>query len=132
MSSFTSSLVVSPMSNGKDWRLVFPFTFHIGSKYSNKFVRVTKDFISDFASIPRFLWFLPYWAKFNKAPILHDWLYKTKKIMGKPITRKEADLVFLEAMLVDWRNHKSRHIMAFIEYRAVRIFGFLAWREDVK
>ncbi len=127
MSSFTSSLIVSPMSDGHDWELVNKFTYHIGSKYGRRYISVPKCFITDFASVPKFLWFLPDWATYSKAPILHDWLYNTHTVMGKPITRKCADDIFLEAMEVDWRDHESRYIMAYIEYWAVRLFGIWAW-----
>lgn len=129
MNSFTTPLVVSPI-DGKRWRIVFPFTYHIGSKYSNTYVSVATGFETDFASIPRFLWFLPYWAKYNKPSPLHDWLYWSKKVMGKPITRKEADDIFYEAMLVDFRHHKTGKLIALIEYWAVRLFGWLAWKDE--
>ena len=130
MSSFTSPLVVSVMLDGKYWRLERPFTYHIGSKHSRAYIRVPRLFLTDWASIPKFIFgLLPYWAKYCKAPVLHDWLYQKKGIMGKPITRKRADDIFLEAMLVEWRWHKSRHIMAYIEYWGVRLFGCLAWHK---
>jgi len=47
--------------------------------------------------------------------------------MDKPITRKKADQVFLEAMLIEWRHHRSRYVMAYIEYWMVRLFGWVAW-----
>ncbi len=129
MSTFITPLVVSPTSSGKYWRLVKSFSYRIGKPYSGKFIKVPKDFITDFASIPRFFWFLPYWAKFNKSPILHDHLYKTHRIMGKKITRKRADQVFLESMLVEWRYRKTRYFMAYLEYIAVRLFGWIRWNE---
>ncbi len=134
MSSFTTPLIVSPTSNGRDWKLYRAFTYHLGTKYSRDKITVPAGFKTDFASIPnilfRFLfWWLPWWAKFNKAPVLHDYLYQKKEIMGKPITRKRADDVFLEAMLVEWRHHKSRCVLARLEYLAVRIFAFWAWEE---
>ena len=128
MSSFTSELLVTPMPDGKYWRLEKEFEYRIGSLDSNQFVIVPKGFITDFASIPKFLWFLPCWAKFNKAPILHDYLYRTRRIMGDKITRKRADDIFLEAMLVEWRYRRSRHSVAWIEYLAVRILGWQTWR----
>lgn len=116
------------MPDGKNWRLVKKFTYRIGSRYSRRFVNVPKTFETDWASVPRFLFFLPDWATYSKAPVLHDWLYHSKHVQGKPITRKEADDIFWEAMLVDWRRHRSRHALARLEYWAVRVFGFLAWR----
>ncbi len=127
MSSFVTPLVVSPLASGRRWRLFLPFTYHRGSKRSNKIIKVPKGFDTDFASIPKFLWLFPCWAKFNKPSPLHDWLYQTKQIMGKPITRKEADRIFYEAMLVAFRKHKSGRLIAFIEYWSVRLFGQLAW-----
>lgn len=128
MSSFTTPLIVSPMSNGHDWKLLSPFTYHIGTKFSREYIKIPRGFITDFASIPRFFWFLPDWATYNKGPIPHDFLYKYKKLNGKPITRKRADDIFLEAMLVDFRNHKCGKIVAYIEYYAVRLFAWFAWR----
>jgi len=128
MSAFTTPLIVSPCSNGRDWLLKKSFTYHIGSKFSRHYVRVPKGFKTDFASVPRIFFFLPDWATYSKAPVLHDWLFRSKQITGKPITRKRADDIFLEAMLVDWRNHRSRYFVAHMEYWAVRIAGWLAWR----
>ncbi len=127
MSSFTSLLVASPLPDGKYWRLAEPFRYRIGGKTSERIVAVPLGFITDFASVPRMFWFLPDWATYSKAPVLHDWLYHQKKIMGKPIIRKEADDIFLEAMHTDWRTHKSRRWVAYLEYIAVRLFGWLAW-----
>lgn len=127
MSSFTSELIVKPLEDGKHWELCESFEYRIGSLGSNQFIIVPKGFVTDFATIPRFLWFLPYWAKFNKAPILHDHLYKVRRIMSEKITRKQADDVFLEAMMIEWRYRKSRHIVAWLEYLAVRLCGFPMW-----
>ncbi len=127
MSSFTTPLVVSPLPDGRRWRLVFSFRYHIRSRYSQDVIAVPAGFNTDFASIPKFLWFLPYWAKYCKSPVIHDWLYKVKQIMGVPITRKEADLIFYEALLIDWRKHGLGRILALIEYYAVRFFGWPAW-----
>ena len=90
-------------------------------------MKAPRHFVTDFASIPRFFWFLPDWGTYNKAPVIHDVLYSSKKIMDKPITRKQADDIFLEAMLIDFRNHKQGKLVAYLEYLAVRIFGWLAW-----
>ena len=128
MSSFTSPLIVSPMTDGKRWKIMRPFTYHIGSQHSRYYIKVPQGFYMDFASIPKFLFFLPYWAKYNKAPVLHDYLYQTKKIRGENIGRKQADDIFLEAMLTEWRHRKLRGLLAWLEYLAVRLFGWLAWR----
>ncbi len=129
MSSFTSPLIVSPTQDRQTWKLARQFSYHIGSKYSRNYIRVPEGFETDFASIPKILiWTFPWWAKFSKPSIVHDWLYNRHQIMSDWIKRKEADDVFLEAMLVDFRNHKSGKLVAYLEYFAVRIFGFLAWK----
>ncbi len=128
MSSFTSVLCVTPRGDGRTWKLTRPFTYHIGTKFSRHYIRVAVGFETDFASIPKFVfWLLPWWAKFNKSSVLHDWLYQVKVIKGKSITRKEADDVFLEAMLLDWEVHNHHALWAYIEYWVVRFFGFRAW-----
>jgi hypothetical protein len=133
MSSFTSPLVVSPMPDGKRWVLYLPFTYHMGSKRSNRYISVPKDFLMDFASLPKLLlWLLPYWAKFNKASVLHDYLYRVKQIMGKPVTRKEADDIWLEAMLIEFREYNLGKLVAYLEYYSVRWFAWLAWKGEIK
>ena len=127
MSSFTTPLVVSPLPDGRRWRLFFQFGYDVGYKGSSDRITVPAGFVTDFASIPKFLWFLPYWAKYCKPPIIHDWLYQQKRIRGVPITRKGADQIFYEALLIDWRHHASGRFLALVEYYAVRTFGWLAW-----
>lgn len=132
MSSFTTPLIITPLPNGKDWRLINRFTYHIGSKSSHRFVNVPRGFYTDFASVPRMFFFLPDWATYNKSSVLHDWMYQTHTITGRkgklPIARREADKIFLEAMLVDFRHHKQGKVIAYLEYLAVRVFAGLAWQ----
>lgn len=128
MHSFTTPLFVSPQPDGKCWQLVREFEYHIGEEEGPEYIQVPPGFVTDFASVPRLFFFLPDWATYSKAPILHDWLYYAKAVMDKPISRRRADDIFLEAMLVDWRDHKSRHFVARIEWLAVRLFGWLFWR----
>jgi len=128
MSSFTDPLVVTPMSDGRNWTLCEEFDYHIGSETSDEYIHVPAGFVTDFASIPRSLEiFLAPWAKWCKASILHDYLYGCHEIMGKPITRKQADDLFLEANCIDWSCHRSGRVVAWIEYLAVRWWGWFAW-----
>lgn len=124
MTSYTTPLVVE-LIDGRRWRLAFAFTFHVGSKYANDYISIPAGFDHDFASIPRFLFvILPWWAKFNKASVLHDYLYRVQTL-----TRAKSDLVFYEAMLVSFRNHRSGRLVAWLEYKGVRLFSWLAWRK---
>lgn len=160
MSSFTTPLKVSPLKNGRDWRLLNRFNYHIGSKFSRKVISVPKGFITDFASTDilqwiamilaflyaGLLWVLPHWVgvifviavllalkitpygKQSKAAVLHDHLYKVKQIMGKPITRKRADQIFQEAMMVGKTSEWKANLM----YWGVRLFGWFAWQGNKK
>jgi len=133
MSSFTTPLTVTPLQDGRSWELCEAFHYCVGDKDSDECIEVPKGFVTDFASIPRFFWFLPDWATYNKSPIIHDRLYFCKEIMGNPITRKKADAVFLEAMLVDFRCHgKIGKVIAYIEWAAVRLCGWWAWNHTPK
>jgi len=122
MSTFTTPLIVSPLPDGRKWRLVRPFSYHIGSKYSRDIIWVPAGFVTDFASVPWVLWtFLPYWGKYGKAAVLHDYLYQTYSR-----TRKEADDIFYEAMLVGGTKPWKAKIMHW----GVRLFGWLAWQGE--
>ena len=119
MSSFTSPLIVSPMPDGRRWKLHIPFKYHVGSKYSKNVITIPKGFITDFASVPWMLWsWLPSWGKYGKAAVVHDYLYQHHQV-----SRGMSDLIFYEAMLVgDTRKWKAR-----LMYFGVRLFGWLVW-----
>ncbi len=150
MSSFTTPLIVTPLPDGKNWKLYRSFSYHVGSKYSKTVIKVPAGFVTDFASIPQFLiavsgllslaagnyfglpWLtvlgiiailaaalLPKWDKYGKAAVIHDYLYNTKTV-----SRKMADIIFLEAMDV----LKVNTIVAHSMYGAVRLVGWLAWK----
>ena len=88
---------------------------------------------TDFASIPRLLRFIftPRGSKrwpYGWAAVIHDELYRKQQINGKAITRKYADQVFREAMLVSgvpmW--------LAKTFYRTLRLTGKRAWNKNKK
>ncbi len=119
MSSFTSPLIVTPMPDGRRWKLHSSFVYHVGSKHSRFVIKVPKGFITDFASIPWVLWtFLPSWGRYGKGAVVHDFLYQTHKV-----SRHTADLIFYEAMLVS----KTPKWKARLMFWGVRLFGCLAW-----
>lgn len=119
MSVFTKPLIVSPQADGKTWRLVEAFFFDIGFEGSGETINVPADFITDFASVPRPLWWIiPQWGSYGNAAVVHDFLYQTHIR-----SRKCADEIFLEAMKVCGTSWLCRHIM----FLAVRIFGGLAY-----
>ena len=84
-------------------------------------IEVRAGLKTDGASVPRIFWniFPPVSGRYLEAAVIHDALYATKYI-----PRKEADMIFLEAMgelgVAWWK----RGLM----YGGVRLFGWSAWR----
>lgn len=119
MSRFTDALIVTPLSDGKSWIIVVDFGYDVGSEDSNDHINVDIGFVTDFASVPRVLWWaLPKWGKYGNAAVVHDWLY-----WSQTRSRKESDSIMLEAMEVLGVSKLKRKSI----YRAVRIFGNWAW-----
>ncbi len=120
MSLFTKALVVTPFPDGKTWRLKENFGYAIGSEDSGNTIDVPVGFATDFASVPRLLWFfLPKWGKYGNAAVIHDFLY-----FKQSTSREEADRIFLEAMLVLNVPKWQRYCL----YTGVRIGGWWAWK----
>lgn len=122
MSQFTDPLLVTPLPDGKSWVIVSDFSFYVGEEEDNNIIHVAKGFVTDFASVPRMLWWaLPKWGVYGKAAVLHDWLY-----WEQSQTRTQADDIMLEAMnVLNVSIIKKRLI-----YRAVRTFGRFAWKNN--
>ena len=122
MSSFTDPLVVTPLPDGRRWKLVEPFRYHVGSYPSDTVLFVPKGFVTDFASVPRLFWnILPPWGKYGKAAVLHDFCYR-----NVICSRYRCDRLFLEAMKVLKVPFWKRQVM----YWAVRCFGFWAYHKE--
>lgn len=88
---------------------------------------VPAGFVSDGASIPRIGWTLighPFDYNYLMEAIGHDFLYQTQTLM----TRKESDQWFYRKLHVKpWLRVRSRII-----YRALRLFGWIAWNQHRK
>ncbi len=122
MSSFTNVLIVSPLADGKSWVIMRDFGYDVGAEGSNDTVNVEPGFVTDFASVPRVLWWaFPKWGLYGNAAVIHDWLYWEKNR-----SREEADRIMLEAMEV---LHVPRYKQILI-YHAVRMFGGWAWQRN--
>jgi len=84
---------------------------------------VPKGFISDLTSSPRIFWsIIPPSGTYNKASLLHDYVYSTKLL-----PRDQADKLFLEATT-------SLNVNVFIRksmYYALRLFGWKAYNKVV-
>lgn len=92
---------------------------------------IPEGFITDLASIPSFLFWLQ-WGAWNKAAIIHDYLYVHHFISIKTVfytkkyhlNRKQTDILFYEILL-----HDGVHpLLAKLMYYAVRLFGGRHWR----
>ena len=120
MSSFTTPLIVQPV-DPRNWKLVKPFEYHVGSIDSDEVISVPIGFITDFASIPRIFWsvFPPY-GKYGKAAVIHDYIYRNGLYK-----RKKCDGIFLEGMVVLGVAVWKRKVI----YWAVRIFGGSLYRK---
>lgn len=88
-------------------------------------ITVREGFVFDGDSVPR----IPGVYAFAKgraeqAACLHDWLYRHQAVCGRRITRKEADVAMLEAMVEEGVARRHRWPI----YWAVRAGGRRAWR----
>ena len=127
MARILSDLVVKNVGSGL-WQLTEPLEYHVGNFDSNEIIIVPKDFISDFASIPKpFIGLIPKDGKWTIPSILHDYIYSLRgKLPNKTYSRKEADDIFDEAMQVMGVAWWTRKTM----YAAVRLFGGFAWKKE--
>lgn len=95
MSSFTAPLIVEKLGLRR-WKTHRGFRYCVGSLDSDWRIDVPAGFETDFASIPRALWWLlPPDGAYTQAAVLHDWLCKERKY-----TRLRTSSIFHEAMQV--------------------------------
>jgi len=109
-----TELAIRPAGKNR-WQLLKPLYW----SRNNKIIKVPKDFITDFASVPRMFWSLiPPWGRYGKAAILHDFLYFEGKL-----NRLSCDKEFLIAM----KYLNVPFYKYIVMYRCVRLFGKRAW-----
>ena len=111
-SQFLSPLRLERVLGKNEWFLIEPLRYY--SAGLRKIIHVDPGFRTDFASIPRVLWrILPKNDIYDPAAVLHDYGYRNS------MTRKEADDLFYEAMIVlGVSSWKARSM-----WLAVRAFG---------
>lgn len=112
---------VEPVVESEVWRLAEDWHVTINGLCFT----VPAGFMTDGASIPRFLWRLcghPMTTKRFPVALLHDWLYAE----GERLTRAEADEIYHDS-LCDLGFSKWK---AWLEYKAIRIFGGSHWEGD--
>ena len=113
----------------REWIILEPFEYHLGSPHGWEFVRIEPGFVTDFASIPRPLWSIwPPTGSYGKAAVIHDALYVLPYVQRadgamRRIVRREADAIFNEGMTVLGVNGFTRRTL----YAGIRMAGWRAW-----
>lgn len=103
--------------DGKNYRLLEDFKYDT----SIATVSVPAGFETDFASVPRALWWLmPPTGPYGKAAVVHDYLYRTYGYSSKIV----ADAIFYEAMKALGVKRCTRNLM----YLAVHLFGGTSYK----
>ena len=122
MSSFTENLIVSPLDSGKEWVLRKSFHYDVGHKGSDYSIAIPTGFVTDFCSSLPIVWsIIPKWDKYGKATVVHDYLYFTREV-----SRKKADDIFYEAMLVSGVKRWKAKLMHW----TVRVFGTSSYKKS--
>ena len=110
---------VEPMLDGGEcWVLVADFH----AKVDGMAFTVPAGFVTDGASIPRFLWRLcghPLETRRFPIAVLHDWLYEAD--LG--LTRQQVDEIYRDGLLSLGYGKWT----AATEYYAIRLFGGSRW-----
>jgi len=107
------------------WRTARGLTFL--SKHG--LCNVPARWVTDLTSIPWWLVWKRREGDHTPASVIHDWCYAKGYVIGGfddkvPITRKQADRIYLAAML----SLGVRPRVAKLIYRGVRLGGLLVWR----
>jgi len=113
---FKDALCVNAVGNNK-WQLVNPLRY----LNSMELVTVPAGFVTDLASIPRFLQWLPHFGvngRSRRPAVMHDWLYACIR-NGDDITKRDADSIFREAL----RAEGLDRFTCGMYYYAVKWFG---------
>ena len=109
--------------NGRSFSLIEPVCGMLPEHVSHNVsaIVVPRGFETDFATLPRIAQgIFGKLGKWNRAAILHDWLYRSGLV-----NRKEADKYFLF-----WMQQDGTHwFTARVFYLAVRLFGGRYWHQ---
>jgi hypothetical protein len=123
MSAFRTPLDLRDERNGIDMELLAPLVYD--SDLLGCQIVCPTGFVTDFASIPEFLWsVIPPHGPYDHGAVLHDLAYRAGAINGRPITKGQADALFGEAMTV-------RHTPARLRWTilaGLAMGGWATWR----
>jgi len=123
---------------GNAYRLAEDWHTDCKGVFSQK-VTVPKGFVTDGASIPRYLWWIcgdPMAVPRIYAAIVHDWLYggagtveyrtQDGELVRMDYTRQEADEIYRDYQIA----LGIRKFKAYTEYYALRACGWTHWKKD--
>lgn len=93
-------------------------SIHVGG------ITVPQGFITDFASVPRVLWWLipPIGKRYMHAAAAHDCIYRTPTMR---LSRSYADNLFKEEMI----RQAAQGWRVVSMYYMVRLFGWLSYKK---
>jgi hypothetical protein len=156
MGNFTEDVKVVNRLSGKvhQWELCEPVRYSLPQP-DGEIIHVPPLFKTDFASVPRPLWFwVAPWGRHGRAAILHDFLYQHGSVIDSTGTmrrpsKREADRIFREAMAVLdtviltnselWRRFPAPVVSTrlavaaprrWLMWAAVATFGFRAYKRQ--
>ena len=121
MGLFLTNLVVEEISK-RNWRLHEPLRYQRGT--SGEIIEVPTGFVTDFASVPRWVPFayVIFKDEGRKAATIHDYYYR---VVGK--SKHEADMLFYGAL----RDSPDVPLWKiYFLYWAVCLLGGFSWKED--
>ena len=129
---FTTKLHVS-MDIGSSDRILMGHLIYKDNFFGS--IVIPRGFRTNYASIPKVVprWWLDQDDVLIREPsVLHDWLYD--KACPLKLTRKEADKIFLTAMLRqcrkgNWYRRNMNKLKARSAYRSVRLMGASHWKK---
>jgi hypothetical protein len=130
---------VEPLG-GNRYRLVEDYVYAWKKEGVHAMLVVPAGFECDLASVPRILWWYISPFDLGSAVVPHDWIYEHRGHLpagshlrleegiwvdvGLPWSRRDADRLFGRMMReANLRKRKRRRA-----YKAVRLFGWRAWR----
>ncbi|MDB5965861.1 MAG: hypothetical protein JWQ72_2361 [Polaromonas sp.] len=103
------------------WQLLAPLAFY--SALLQATITVPAGFVTDFASVPRWIPVLSTWLqdRAHQAAVVHDWLYSSHEI-----PRERADAVLREAGIACGMSS----LQMWLYYQGVRLGGSGPWDAD--
>lgn len=126
--AFLNTLQVEPIPGSDFRKLLVPLVYRVSGRgeHANKDIKTPRKFKTNYANIPRPLWWLfrPDAGDTRRAATLHDYLYS--KHSG--FTRAQADALFRVALKEDGASLFKRWML----WAGVRLGGWRYWNKGVE